>query len=102
MHTERCVHSVRYSIYKWYENIETTSLGVAYLAGLTAGIIKNTNDDFLDFPPMFTEEKNGLSTLIYSLMYYYYYLILNLSIYLYTPNKKIKQIDIWIMNNTNL
>lgn len=26
------------------ENIETTSLGAAYLAGLTAGIIKNTND----------------------------------------------------------
>ena len=26
------------------ENIETTSLGAAYLAGLSAGIIKNTND----------------------------------------------------------
>ena len=53
---------------------------------------KNTNDDFLDFPPMFTEEKNGLSTLIYSLMYYYYYyLILNLFIYLsiYIHRKKI-------------
>ena len=26
------------------KNIETTSLGVAYLAGIQSGIIKNTND----------------------------------------------------------